>query len=76
MTKAQARLRCNDLFGACAEKPDTRYDARKLLCTQQRTSHLATRTWISPQFGKALRPGGKVSCFSPVPSALIKMSWN
>jgi Flp pilus assembly protein TadD len=28
-----------------------------------------------PQLGKPLNPGGNVSCFSPVPSALIVKSW-
>jgi hypothetical protein len=52
--------------------------ANDLLCARRGTEfYLAgPRLRTSPQFGNALRPGGSVNCFSPVPSALIKKSWN
>src|SRR6266568_2021328 len=42
----------------------------------QATYFVAPRSRTSPQFGNALRPGGNVSCTSPVPSAFIKKSWS
>src|SRR5258706_15025050 len=61
------------VFDQGKETPKRKYSAVRI---KRRFYFFGLGLRTSPQFGNALSPGGKVSCFSPVPSALIRMSWN